>query len=52
MVEFTKTKLLRQRPAEAELEHWESEGGDLIDAIAICDTQLATARPVWHKDGE
>lgn len=54
MVEFTETatELLRQRPAdaEAEVEHWESEGGDLIDAIR--DEQLATVRPVWHKDGE
>jgi len=56
MVEFTETatELLRQRPAdaEAEIEHWESEGGRPIASLAIRYEQLATARPVWHKDGE
>jgi hypothetical protein len=38
MTEYTK----------AEVEHWESEGGNLIAALAIRERR----RPVWHKDGE
>jgi len=46
MVELTETELLRQRlaDAEAKVKQRESEVGDLIAALAICEEQLATAR--------